>query len=324
MYWTTTRLSSVLFLSFFLCSFEKMYDDIEFMAFSAGGMNGATYFGVLQALQEDSVWQEKLKQIKGVAGTSIGCMIALAIVLEMNYSTLMEILLPTFSNFSNVVPLLDISSLISNYGFDTGEHLKKAIRTVLNANGLSEHITFKHLYQYYPKELVCVATDMKESSATYFSVKSHPDMLIVDAMFMSMCVPFLFTPVKYNDRLYVDGVLVMHIPMCFEAQKTLCIYLENGADQNLDNWTTYLQRLFVCTSSAQYDRFKKYESKKIIIKTSSVAIDLHVNNSKIATLKKKGYIAVLHYLHEHFTATIEMVLGVFVDCHVQTYSHEVV
>ena len=47
----------------------------------------------------------------------------------------------------------------------------------------------------------------------YFNHINTPDCQVVDAILMSISIPFLFTPFKYENKLYLDGGLTNNYPI---------------------------------------------------------------------------------------------------------------
>ena len=47
----------------------------------------------------------------------------------------------------------------------------------------------------------------------YFNYEKTPDVKILDALIMSICVPILFKPVTYENKLFVDGGLLSNYPI---------------------------------------------------------------------------------------------------------------
>jgi predicted acylesterase/phospholipase RssA len=54
---------------------------------------------------------------------------------------------------------------------------------------------------------------LNTSETVYFSKDSHPDMKVIDAVCMSMAVPFIFACGSYENRTYVDGGVKEEFPL---------------------------------------------------------------------------------------------------------------
>lgn len=303
-----------------------MWNGIEYLAFSGAGTLGASYLGLISSFEKNSNFEEvRDKQIKGYAGTSIGALCSLCLLIRLDSTQLIELLSPIVSSFDNIAPVFDISLMISNFGFDNGNTIKNAIKMILNKAGLSETITLSHLKTFFPSEFVCVSTNLTTMSHEYISSDSHPNLQVVDAIFMSMCVPFLFTPVSSATYdLYVDGVLSMNTPQCFDSSKTLCVIVHKYNDKYILNWPEYINRLFVCRTQNQNLMFQNYGCTNVLdirmTHFDRVAIDMHINQSTVKRLILNGYLAGIMYIYPNLIYTIARVLYILLVLNVQSDS----
>lgn len=313
---TTTSDNIVLFRQIKTVSPKNMWNDIEYLAFSGAGTRGMAYLGMAKAFEEHTNFNEARDSFKGFAGTSAGSLAALCTLIRMSVAEMLEVISPIFSSFDNIAPVFDVSLMISNYGLDNGEHLKKAIKLVLNRRGLAENITFNHLKQFFPQDFVCVVTNLSTCNVEYLSAETSPDLQVVDGMFMSMCVPFLFAPMEYNNCLYGDGSLGMDTPRCFEPSKTFCVRMaQPERELRIKNWMEYIHRLFECSTSSQRFQIERYGAKYMMeIDTRHAdTIHLHMNHSTVKRLITAGYLCTLTHIFPQLTSTIALVLETLIS-----------
>ena len=57
------------------------------------------------------------------------------------------------------------------------------------------------------------ATNHETFKQTIFSHKTTPDLKLVEGLYMSCSVPFLFKPIKYNNIFHVDGIYTSRFPI---------------------------------------------------------------------------------------------------------------
>tara|TARA_R100000742_G_C4245878_1_gene64828 strand:+ start:26 stop:559 length:534 start_codon:yes stop_codon:yes gene_type:complete len=62
------------------------------------------------------------------------------------------------------------------------------------------------------KKIYISAFCVNTSKTVYFSKDTHPDMKVIDALCMSIAVPFIFSSYRYNDMVYVDGGTLETLP----------------------------------------------------------------------------------------------------------------
>jgi len=71
---------------------------------------------------------------------------------------------------------------------------------------------------------------INKSQTEYFSVDNYPNVCVLDAICMSISIPFLFSPFKYNEFHYIDGGTIESIPFTpfldKKQEDILCICVE--------------------------------------------------------------------------------------------------
>ena len=194
---------------------------------SGGGAKGAAHIGVLKYLEEQDI------PIDYVAGTSMGAIIGG--LYAMGYSP---------DELAEMIAEMDWSQYVGNRmdrSVMSEESRKRRSSSVVNipfslegllyhkkddnpvsfmpsafVNNTSLINLFNNLCVGYQKEMdfndlpipfACVATDMKSGEEVIIRAGSVPT-----AMRASMAIPGVFTPVKINGRMLVDGGLVNNFP----------------------------------------------------------------------------------------------------------------
>jgi predicted acylesterase/phospholipase RssA len=73
-------------------------------------------------------------------------------------------------------------------------------------------VTFSDIYETTQINLTVVAADTIKNRIETFSCRTHGDMHVATAVTASLAIPFVFRPVRREDRVLVDGGLVSSIP----------------------------------------------------------------------------------------------------------------
>ena len=133
-----------------------------------------------------------LKKVKEVSGASAGAILGLFICLEKSMEEIMEFCLQLDLKKLTTMNLL---SLFSNFGLISHEPIKKVLKEFCGDP------TFSNL----SKKLYVTSFCVNKSETEYFSIDTTPDMSVIDAVCMSIAVPFLFETVKYKNFTYLDG-----------------------------------------------------------------------------------------------------------------------
>jgi len=235
-------------------------EDIKQLVFQGGGVKGIAYVGAYRALLQAGL---KLEQIERVAGTSAGAINAMLI--SMGYTpdemfTLLETL--NFKTFldqdkvdirSAVLDLKDqkgsgfftkstshsftlsgASSILNQaFGLFEGEVLRLLIEDLIYKKTGIAHLTFAELHQVkleQPeqfKDLYMMGANVNTYQAKIFSWEHTPEVIISDAVRISMSIPIIFMPHQVyvkkmglrtldesqENDLYVDGGVTDNYPL---------------------------------------------------------------------------------------------------------------
>jgi predicted acylesterase/phospholipase RssA len=108
------------------------------------------------------------------------------------------------------------------------------------------------------------------SITEYFSVDTHPDMKVIDAVCMSIAIPFVFSSREYMNRTYVDGGIVESLPLAPFLNKpphhVYCIQLKCKTKfiETIDNPRAFAEALIMANLNNRYDYTIKYQVIKTI------------------------------------------------------------
>jgi predicted acylesterase/phospholipase RssA len=215
----------------------------EYLVFSGCGIRASAYIGFLKYLQ----LRGYVHPLRGCAGSSSGAVCALAFLINADASRLLNV----GKEFNSVAPGLDLHRLYHCYGMDTGKTLRYVLRRQLASMDLGVDTTFAGLERLTGKRLIVCATHLNSRKPVYFSSDETPETKLIDALYMSMTIPFVFQPARYNESLFVDGGLSDNMPAsCFPPEKTVCFTMR-GAPHDVVNLSTYTNAVIGCMLDAQ-------------------------------------------------------------------------
>ena len=144
--------------------------------------------------------EDKLKDVEEISGASAGAILALFLGVGLTVDEIIEF------SFNFDVPefvKLNIGCFFNKFGFVDVDPIRSKLIEFCKGNP-----TFKEIKKKIYISAFCLNTHTTE----YFSVDTHPDMYVIDAVCMSISIPFIFTAAKYNDYTYVDGGVVERFP----------------------------------------------------------------------------------------------------------------
>ncbi len=182
------------------------------LVFEGGGVKGVAYAKIPIALEEFGI----LKNIKKIAGSSAGAIIAVLLSLRYKPLEIYEIIKNTnFAKFKDSSPFytLTMYRLLFKSGIHSGERFEKWIKTQILYKTGNRETTFKQLYDTTGIELVLTGTCFDTKKTEYFSYKTKPDMPIWLACRISMSIPCYYFPVSVDLVKYVDGGMLYNYPI---------------------------------------------------------------------------------------------------------------
>jgi predicted acylesterase/phospholipase RssA len=79
--------------------------------------------------------------------------------------------------------------------------------------GLNKNITFQELYEYSKIKLNVYVTNLNKFSYECYNYETHADMKVLDAIYRSCSLPFIFQPECCENEWFVDGGLINPYPI---------------------------------------------------------------------------------------------------------------
>jgi predicted acylesterase/phospholipase RssA len=180
---------------------------------------GPASMGIFAILGCLTKYEGDLKNIKEISGSSAGAILAVALAMGIPLHDVLDRLLHL--DIANLTKF-KLKCFIRTYGLiDMGP-----IRDTLVACYGSDP-TFIEL----PKKVYIAAYCLNRSRTEYFSMDTHPDMKVIDAVCMSMAIPLVFSSVEYRGTIYMDGCTKELLPttpfLDKKADKIMCIKLKS-------------------------------------------------------------------------------------------------
>lgn len=168
--------------------------NVNHLVIGPGAMGYFTFLGILSTL-------DKVKDVREISGASAGAILALFMGLDFSIEKIIDISFGT--NMKDMVQY-KINNILSGYGFINHSQIKNTLITICEGEP-----TFKDL----KKKVYISAYNVNLCRTEYFSVDTHPDMSVIDAVCMSISVPLMFCAIEHNGMHYVDGGTAEKIPV---------------------------------------------------------------------------------------------------------------
>ena len=162
---------------------------------------GPASMGIFSLIGALKTRESSLADVKEISGSSAGAILALFLAVGMSVDEILDTSLSL--NIPNFVKIR-IGSFFNKFGFVDMAPIRKKLVEICGSDPSFSEIEMK---------IYISAFCMNTSETVYFSKDTHPDMKIIDAVCMSMAVPFIFACGKYNGETYVDGGMKEEYPL---------------------------------------------------------------------------------------------------------------
>lgn len=271
------------------------------LCLSGGGVAGFVHLGVIKYLEEKYM----TKNIDIVVCTSIGAVIGLLFSVGISSNEVYDLLL---NIDHDMLQYSKIEQFFTVFGMDSGEYFMAQLADILLSKSISPLITFADILSMYGRHLVVTGTNVSKHKCTYFSVSNFPAMRVLDAIRISISIPFLLTATMYQNDLYVDGGITDNYPLhyCLEyVSKThpkllnvenhvVGSYIESMSPKGITNIEDYIYGIFACCLKRVKDVILPCT---IFIKMEDVSsIEFNADKTKREKMLHCGYSAAKDYL----------------------------
>ena len=164
-------------------------------------MLGPASMGIYSLIGALKARESSLAGVQEISGSSAGAILALFLAVGMSVDEILDASLSL--DIPNFVKIR-LGSFFNKFGFVDMGPIRKKLVEICGGDP-----TFGELETRIYISAFCLNT----TETVYFSKDTHPNMKIIDAVCMSMAVPFIFACGKYEDRMYVDGGTKEEFPL---------------------------------------------------------------------------------------------------------------
>jgi len=184
---------------------------IKYLVISGGGPIGMAYLGALEHLHDEGFW--KIENIKSMYATSIGTMTSVVFALKYDWETINTYFIDRPWNDLFKLTGKQIIDIYTKKGLFDSTYTDKLFKPLLEAKDLSLNITMKEFYEHTKIEMYFYAFDLNSYKTIEFSYKSHPDLQLTKAVYMSCSIPGIFIPTFLDDKCLIDGYPLANFPI---------------------------------------------------------------------------------------------------------------
>lgn len=268
-----------------------------------GGMKGFMYLGALKAFYD----RKMLNNIEIFAGTSIGGIIVSLMVIGYTLEELF--FFGSYFEFERLIPADDsirafqymTGSCMGLYDDTrTNELITKLIERKINPN-----ITLGELYEKTQRKLILTGTCVSSGSCCYLSHETFPNMPLCTAIKITSRIPFIFEPIVYNNKLYVDGGCMDGFPVhLFDdvIDEVIGIYVDSvhgNYSDDCNDILSYHMSIMKCIGNSKI-LSRGYDESCLFIKTKPTMVtDFKLSERDKLEMFKFGYSSCVEFIEKN-------------------------
>ena len=199
---------------------------ITHICLPSGGVNLFKFLGVIQSFIDKKIID--LHNIKCYYGISAGSVLSAILCLGISYDEIIKYFIErTWYKVLNVSKI-NFMNYFNDKGLLDKYHLIKMVEPLFKSKGFDINtLTLNKFYESTKIKLSIFAIDISKFELKEFNYKNTPDMLLLDAMYFSSCIPCIFKPYEYENKCYLDGGILINSPL------DICLQQENINNDNV-------------------------------------------------------------------------------------------
>ena len=242
---------------------------IKHLVLGAGAYNGVYILGALNYLSQIKFYD--INNIESIYGGSVGGFIGAILCLKLDWKAIIKYVVDRPWDKTFKLDSKNFFSFVAQKGLFDEQLFKIFFKNLLESKELNTDITLKQLYEYSKIKLYIYTLSVDTMQIKHLSYETEPDMKLIDAVYASCCMPFVFQPKLIKDTYYIDGAIKNEYPV------DLCVNSGCNKDEILG-------------IKIHYDR----EKKTITENDNLLAYGWHLFNSLLTEYRTKTTINLTH------------------------------
>ena len=186
---------------------------IKHLVLSGGGGIIFAYYGAMRESSKAGFWN--INDIQTIHGVSCGAVLAAMLALTKHIDW------DDYDDFFIKRPwetVIDFSpnklfNAYANIGICGKESMQNVFSPLLNAVDLPLDINLQQFAEFIGIDMHFYATNFNTYEFVDLSAKTHPEWTLIDAVYSSCALPFLFRPNIVDGVCYIDGGMLCNYPV---------------------------------------------------------------------------------------------------------------
>lgn len=236
---------------------------IKSICLSGGGPSLLKQLGAIQILEENDFW--KIENIQSMFATSAGAWLSIILSLRIEWKVINDYIIKRPWNEAINMSPFQLFHMYDDKGVFDINLVIIFFKPLFFSKNISLDITLQEFYDFSKIELFFYTFEINEFKCIELSYKSHPNLKLLDSLYMTSCIPLLFKPyiinenekknenendIENNDnnitKCYIDGGITANYPLeyCLKYNKNYDeilsfknIYENNITDKIINNKT---------------------------------------------------------------------------------------
>lgn len=259
-----------------------MSNNFRTVIFGSSGFNNFSILGSLIAFENEG----RLYNIDTFVGVSSSSIMALLLALDMSVRDIIDLnfeydLFNDFHNFS-------LEILLTANKPTSLEPIRNIIRKIL-INRFGKVPTFYEFFKVTHKSPVFITWNNTLEKGQILSPSTTPQLSVLEGLFFSMNIPFLFYQLIYHNQHYLDGALFDPYPILpfDDGQRRILGFYVHTKPKTVNNFNGYLSQIFYAFFENRYLQ-TVYQTKSNV-----THMELYIDNQNYQNLSHCDYIAKL-------------------------------
>ena len=184
---------------------------IKYICLPSGGFNLIKYLGIIKPFIDRKLIQ--FENIKGFYGISSGGILSAALCLGLEFNEIVTYFVGRPWNKTYNIEKINIMNYFSDKGIFNKKHVNMLIEPLFKAKNFNLNtLTMKEFYDKTKYKLSLFAINASTYDLIEFNYQKTPDILLLDALYFSSCIPLIFKPCEYDGICYLDGGMHTNCP----------------------------------------------------------------------------------------------------------------
>jgi len=291
---------------------NNYYDEL---ILSSGSIKACIFIGGLLELEK----YFPLHNFKYLTGCSAGGIIITMINIGYTINELKDFFLNIdFDLFQE----FKLKNFFNNCGFDDGNKIDNLLKAFFMNKNIDINITFLELYEKTKITLTLNTVNISTGSIEYNNHINTPELSVILAIRMTINIPLIYTPIKHNEQLYVDGALLDPYPYSYFKNTRKIGFVIYDIDEykfmnnigakfinDTDNSLSYIFKIMkILYANFLKDKYKKNDKNTIYFNTDSYDITFKLEKDMKEKLINLGHKNVKLYFKKKYKLKRKMYL----------------